>query len=192
MTFLRSQFSFWILNILPHKIHLLRGVRDFSGLCSYVYSQTRWQLHSKCISYLFAICAQHAKIIQKLSRVPFLTYALSLCFPSTLPNIFNGLAVTSREKKTKNGKQEPKKPFSSGPSGHTCLWLYLPSDPHAWIGRMTLRGFITSKSLFYWEVAHSTSKGTPSITITGALNPRKTNWNPKPLEQWIKQNHENV
>lgn len=106
MTFLRSQFSLWIANILLHKICFLRGVRAFTGLCSYIYSQTRWKLHSKYIGYLVTIYAQHAKIIQKLPRVPFLTYALSLCFPFTLSSVFNELAMTSRGKK--NPKQHEK------------------------------------------------------------------------------------
>lgn len=126
MTFLRSQFSFWIANILLHGICLLQSVRVFTGICSYIYSQKRWQLNSKYITYLFPIYAQHAN----LPQVPFLTYALSLCFPSTLPSIFNGLAMASREKKKKpkiHEKQEPKKPCSSGTSGQTCLWLCPPS-----------------------------------------------------------------
>lgn len=124
MTLLRSQFSFWIANIHLQKIFLLRGVRAFTDLCFHIYSQTKWQLHSKYISYPVTIYAQHAKNLQKLPLVLFLTCALSLCSPSTLPSIFNGLAMTTRKKKKKAMKNKNQRnPAQLGQVVKTCLLL---------------------------------------------------------------------
>lgn len=136
-----------------------------------------------CTASTSLICFPFMLSMQILSRnlpqVPFLTYALSLCFPSTLPSIFNGLAMASREKKTPNNMKNKnlRNPAHLGQVVRLFCGCALPVL-HLQTLWMTPRG---SFPVCASGVAHSTSRGT--ITITGAPNPKKTSWNPKHLEQ---------
>lgn len=190
MTLLRSQFSFWIANILLHQICLLGGVRAFTGVCSYIYSQTRWQLHSKYISYLFTVYSQNAKITQKLPWVPFLTYTLSLCFPSTLLSIFNGLAMTSREKKPNNTKNNLRNPAYLGQVVRLVCGGAFPVF-HLHLLRGWLRGASLPVKVCVSGVAHSTSKGTPPHIYYRSSKPKlelKSCKQNKSMKMYSKQN----
>lgn len=152
MTLLKSQFSFWIANFHLQKIRPLRGARAFPDLCSDMYSHTKWQLHSKCLSYLVTTYAQHAKNLQKLPLVPFLTCAFYLCSPSTLPSIFNVLAMASRKKRLwKTRTKVILLGWAKWLRLAYCCVLPTLNRPTKW---MPPRGLIPSKSLLSMSCPH--------------------------------------
>lgn len=173
-------------------MRLLRGVRSFTDLCSHVYSQTKWQLHSKYISYLVTIYAQHAKNLQKLPPLPFLTCALFLCSPSILPSKFNRLTMTFRKKKAYE-KQELKKPCLAGPSGKDLvIAVSFQRLTRLYCVDVTTQGVSFPVKVCLLWVALITCKGMPTIPTAPAPYPRISIWNPKHLEQWIRQEPEKV